>query len=85
MATSIKTLEALCGFINEATNSPSTPYTRLRHYVLKGTPVLALDAAQSPLTGDWFIRRGDGRVSREHFANKRQLASFIASGVSPSF
>jgi hypothetical protein len=28
MATSIKTLEALCGSINEATDSPSTPYTR---------------------------------------------------------
>jgi len=29
MRTSIKTLEALCDWINEATNSPKTPYTRV--------------------------------------------------------
>ena len=62
-----------------------TPHTRLRHHVLKGAPVLAFDAVPNPLTGSWFIRRGDGRVSREHFANKRELVSFVASGVSPSF
>ena len=28
MSTSIKTLEALCEFINKATGSPLTPYTR---------------------------------------------------------
>jgi hypothetical protein len=47
--------------------------------------VLAFEAIQNPLSGDWFIKRGDGRVSREHFTTKNRLASFIAKGQTPSF
>ena len=47
--------------------------------------VLAFEAIQNPLSGDWFIKRGDGRVSREYFTTKNRLASFIAKGETPSF
>jgi hypothetical protein len=47
--------------------------------------ILAFEAIQNPLSGDWFIKRGDGRISREHFTNKTRLSSFIAKGETPSF
>ena len=47
--------------------------------------ITGFQATKNPLTGDWFIKRGDGRVSREHFGDKRSLASFIAEGGKPSF
>ena len=64
---------------------------RLQHHITgaiergEGKPILSLEPIQNPLSGDWFIKRGDGRVSREHFATKNRLASFIAKGETPSF
>lgn len=51
----------------------------------EGKPILSLEPIQNPLSGDWFIKRGDGRVSREHFTTKNRLTSFIAKGETPSF
>ena len=51
----------------------------------EGPAIVGFQATKNPLTGDWFIKRGDGRVSREHFGDKRSLSSFIANGGKPSF
>jgi len=68
-----------------------TPLELLRHHVSgaiergEAQAIAGFEATKNPLSGDWFIKRGDGRVSREHFSNKRSLASFIANGGKPSF
>jgi hypothetical protein len=62
-----------------------SPIDRLRLHCSKIIPVLALEAIQNPMTGDWFIQRGDGKRSRQFFKDKRDLNRFIARGETPSF
>ena len=67
------------------------PLETLRHHVTgaialnEKQAITGFQATKNPLTGDWFIKRGDGRVSREHFGDKRSLTAFIAEGGKPSF
>lgn len=63
----------------------------LRHHVSgaiergEAQAIAGFEATKNPLSGDWFIKRGDGRVSREHFKKKQSLMQFIANGGKPSF
>jgi hypothetical protein len=67
------------------------PSELLRHHVSgaiergEAQAIAGFEATKNPLSGDWFIKRGDGRFSREHFKKKQSLVSFIANGGKPSF
>jgi hypothetical protein len=68
-----------------------SPLELLRHYVTgavergEAQAIAGFEATKNPLSGDWFIKRGDGRVSREHFKKKQSLMAFISKGGKPSF